>query len=115
VLTFAMGDQWTEAVAVHVKNSRRAYVGRAYAGVPRISPAARQAGVHRLVTIGLGTPTQFPVDNRCTRWKYHCWREPEAPPPTGYDPRHWGQQVRLVRRGFRMTVQVRYLEPVHHP
>jgi hypothetical protein len=115
LLAFAMGDQWSDTVAVHVKNTRRAYAGRAYLGVPSLSPAARHPGIAYLVTIRLGAPAQFPVDNLCTTWKYHPWQELEAPPPAGYDPQHWGRQGRRVRGGFRITAQVRYLEPVRHP
>lgn len=57
-------------VAVHVKNSRYAYAGRAYQGVPSCSPASRSARVMYLVTVRIGAPGRFPTTNMRTvrRW-----------------------------------------------
>jgi hypothetical protein len=55
---------------VHLKNSRHSYRGRAYDGVPAASPASRNPEVKWLVTLGLGAPGLFPVDNmvQTARW-----------------------------------------------
>lgn len=111
LIAFAMETVWSEQLAVHVKNSRRAYAGRAYARVPQISSAAKHHVVERLVTIRLGAPAQFPVDNMCMTWKYHPWQDPAIAPPTGYVEGAWGRQLRRVRWGYEM----RYLEPRRHP
>lgn len=64
LVTMAMRDVDTVGVAVHVKNSRRgAYRGMAYDGVPAISRAARHKRTRYLITIGIGAPDRFPVDN----------------------------------------------------
>jgi hypothetical protein len=60
----------TARLAVHVKNYRHAYRGRAYNGVPSCSPCARQGCVDRLVTIGIGAPEKFPCDNLITRGRW---------------------------------------------
>jgi hypothetical protein len=111
LLAFGMAEVWSDALAVNVKNSRRAYAGRAYAGVPGLSPASQLHEVRRLVTIRLGRPDHFPVDNLCTTWKYHPWQAFEAPPPAGYDPACWGRRLRRTRR----AILTRFLEPVRHP
>ena len=57
-------------LAVHVRNSSRAYRGRAYEGVPQISKRAADPEVDRLVTIGIGAPSHFPCDNIQTRVRW---------------------------------------------
>jgi hypothetical protein len=111
LIDFAVGDVCLAGVAIHVKNCRYAYAGRAYNGVPTISAAAKSGDVEKLVTIRLGAPDKFPVDNMCTTWKYYPWQAPDALPPAGFAPGRWGQRLRRVRGGY----QVRYLEPRRHP
>lgn len=57
-------------VAIHVKNSKFAYAGMAYKGIPRISSAHGKAS--HLVTLRVGAPDRFklPVSNMVTtvRW-----------------------------------------------
>jgi hypothetical protein len=55
-------------IAVHLKNSKHAYAGMAYEKVPRIANAASSA--KHLVTLRIGPPDKFPVDNvrRTIRW-----------------------------------------------
>jgi hypothetical protein len=50
-------------LAVNIRNSSRAYRGRAYEGIPRVSARAHDPEVDRLVTIGIGSPRHFPCDN----------------------------------------------------
>lgn len=70
LLEFAMAEVDHSRLAVHVRNSSRAYRGRAYDGIPSVSTRARDAEVDRLVTIGIGAPKAFPCDNVQTsiRW-----------------------------------------------
>lgn len=71
LVEFAMGEIDHSQLAVRVKNTRDIYRGRAYEGVPGLSAAARQPGITRLVTIGIGPPTGFPTTNEVasTRWR----------------------------------------------
>ena len=69
-------------VQVNVKNSRQAYRGRAYNGVPSVSPASRLQTVSRLVVVAVGQDQQFPVVNyystklkRVPRVELQNWRE----------------------------------------
>ncbi len=70
LLAFAMAEIDHARLAVHVRNSSRAYRGRAYDGIPSVSTRARDTEVDRLVTIGIGAPKDFPCDNVQTsiRW-----------------------------------------------
>ncbi len=70
LLEFAMSETDHTRVAVHVRNSSRAYRGRAYDGIPSVSTRAHDSDVDRLVTIGIGAPSEFPCDNVQTsiRW-----------------------------------------------
>ncbi len=111
LVAFAVAELDLTGVAIHVKNCRHAYAGRAYNGVPGVSSAASNGEVQRLITIRIGAPDRFPVDNMCMTWKYHPWQAPDAPPPPGFTPGRWGQRLRRVRGGY----QVRYLEPRRHP
>jgi hypothetical protein len=111
LVAFAFGELDTGRLAVHVKNGRAPYAGRAYRGVPLVSPEAASADVDQLVTIRLGAPNRFPVDNLSVSWRYYPWQDADAPPPPGYDPSMWAWRGRRSGR----LVEVRYLEPVHHP
>lgn len=62
-MAFGFADVDAARVAVHVKNSGRAYRGATYEQVPPLSPAAVDPAVERLVTIGIGAPQRFPCDN----------------------------------------------------
>ncbi len=70
LLAFAMADIDHTRLAVHVRNSARAYRGRAYDGIPAVSTRAHDEDVDRLVTIGLGAPAEFPCDNVQTRIRW---------------------------------------------
>ncbi len=111
LIAFAVDEISLAQVAIHVKNCRYAYAGRAYNGVPGISSAAKSGTVQKLITIRIGAPDKFPVDNMCTTWKYHPWQAPDVLPPAGFTPGRWGQRVRKARGGY----EVRYLEPRRHP
>jgi hypothetical protein len=96
---FALEGLDHERVAVHLKNSRHAYRGRAYDGVPGASPASRDRRVKWLVTLGLGAPGLFPVDNMVQTARWSPVRGEPAPgdvlrrAPRG---RHRGQLQRRV-------------------
>ena len=67
LVELGMAGVETSDVAVHVKNTRRkAYGGRAYRGVPRLSPVSAAY----LVTLHLGEPGRFPATNlvEVARW-----------------------------------------------
>ena len=70
LVSFALEGIDHSRVAVHLKNSRQKYRGRAYDGVPAVSPASRDPDVKWLVTLGLGAPGLFPADNlvQTARW-----------------------------------------------
>jgi len=70
LVTFGMDGVDHSALAVRVKNSKRAYRGRAYDGIPALSPLRDDASVTRLVTLGIGAPEHFPCTNAVTtaRW-----------------------------------------------
>src|SRR5262245_10427666 len=88
LVSLGMAGIETGRVAVHVKNCRHAYRGRAYFGVPACSPWSRDGGVERLVTIGLGAPEKFPCDNLTSRARWlrvdpHAATFHPAPSPGG--------------------------------
>lgn len=70
LVTFAMKGVDTRRVMVRVKNSRSAYRGMAYHGVPYESPAYRMKSVDNLITIGIGAPDKFPVDNMVSKSRW---------------------------------------------
>lgn len=74
-------------VQVNIKNTRWAYRGRAYLGVPSCSPAARLATVNYLVTASVGPDSEFPTSNLHTRMvkrgEYPWEARPEL--PDGWD------------------------------
>jgi hypothetical protein len=98
LVEFAMAGIDHSTLAVRVRNSRRAYRGRAYDGDPPISPLSHDRSVTRLVTLGLGTPEQFPCTNVTVsaRWL-------RLPPDI--DPRSLprGEVRRARRKGARYT------------
>jgi hypothetical protein len=63
LVRFAFRGVKDAGVVVKVKNSRQAYRGMAYHGVPTRSPEAGKATARRLVTIGIGPDDRFPVSN----------------------------------------------------
>jgi hypothetical protein len=70
LIAFAMQEIDHSRLAVHVRNSSRAYRGRAYEGVPQLSKRAVDPEIDRLVTIGIGAPSRFPCDNVQTRVRW---------------------------------------------
>ena len=67
LVALGMASVDTDDVWVNVKNThRKAYGGRAYCGVPRLSPVRAAY----LVTLHLGTPERFPTTNvvQVLRW-----------------------------------------------
>ena len=70
LVAFGMQDIDHSRLAVHVRNSSRAYRGRAYEGIPHLSARTHDEDVDRLVTIGIGAPKLFPCTNLQTsvRW-----------------------------------------------
>jgi hypothetical protein len=70
LVAFAMQEIDHSRLAVHVRNSSRAYRGRAYEGVPQLSKRAVDPEIDRLVTIGIGAPSHFPCDNLQTRVRW---------------------------------------------
>lgn len=59
LIRFAHGGRETGAVAVNVKNTPRAYAGRAYMRVPRLSNRYGD-GCRYLVTLRIGAASKFP-------------------------------------------------------
>ena len=78
LVEFAMAEIDHAALAVRVKNTRDIYRGRAYDGVPGLSAAARQPGITRLVTIGIGPPASFPTTNQVLSAHWRKVREGES-------------------------------------
>lgn len=74
LVTFAMKGIGTTGVMVKVKNSKGAYRGMAYGGVPSMSPARHMKSVDRLITIGIGAEYKFPTDNMI-RYPRMTWRK----------------------------------------
>jgi hypothetical protein len=70
LVSFGMQQIDHSRLAVHVRNSSRAYRGRAYEGIPHLSARAHDSEIDRLVTIGIGAPKQFPCDNVQTRVRW---------------------------------------------
>lgn len=75
LVNFAAGHIDTSDVAINVKNSSRAYAGRAYQEIPYQSPYARKRmyrgkKLRYLVVVRIGKPEKFPV-NSGTK---HLWR-----------------------------------------
>lgn len=92
LVAFGMDGIDHSTLAVRVKNSRRAYRGRAYDGIPPLSPLRDDPALKRLVTLGIGAPSEFPCTNAVTtaRWL-------QLPP--GIDRRSLGRgEVRRARR-----------------
>lgn len=64
LVEFGMKGVRTEGVAVNVKNGRGyGLAGMAYEGVPLLSPKSRLKTVTRLVTLRVGSASDFPYDN----------------------------------------------------
>lgn len=78
LVEFSMSGIRTARLQVNVKNARCAYRGRAYEGVPYMSPASSKATVDRLVTIGIGPESRFPCDNIST-YPDGPWRDDYPP------------------------------------
>lgn len=119
LVTFAMRGIDTTGVLVKVKNSRSAYRGMAYGNVPSMSPARKMKSVDRLITIGIGSPHQFPQDNMVTtiRWgaKVTVGDDGTFPPaPEGYDTRTW-RVTAYYEGGRQFPVAMKYGEPIRHP
>ena len=62
LVTFALRNMDTRKLAVHVKNSRNAYGGRAYKRVPYMSKSYGKA--KELITVRIGKPDKFPTTNK---------------------------------------------------
>jgi hypothetical protein len=98
-------------VAVNVKNSsRKAYGGRAYRGVPRLSPVRASY----LVTLHLGGPDRFPTTNltEVVRWMPVGTRLPEAQEAA---LGKGGRLVQRTERDARRCRRVRYGVVVRQP
>lgn len=78
LVEFAMAEIDHTALAVRVKNSQRAYRGRAYESVPPLSPLVEVEGIERLVTIGIGPEREFPSTNVVTSARWRKVRPGEA-------------------------------------
>lgn len=115
LVTFAMKGIDTTGVLVNVKNSKHSYRGMAYHGIPSMSPAARMSTVDRLITIGIGTPDRFPVDNMVTKLRWTPWQDADEPDPDGVGS-SWAHASRWHYVGGRENVQqVRFGQPIRHP
>ena len=77
LVTFATEEVDTDGVVFNVKNSKRAYAGRAYYGIPPISPFSRDPQHKYLVVLRLGDPSHFPIDNMVTRTRWKVITEDE--------------------------------------
>lgn len=92
LVEFGMKGVNTNGVMVHVKNSQGAYRGRAYNGVPYVSPAYKMKSVNALITIGIGAPEQYPCDNmiRRSRWSEVSQKDyDQLPEEERRQLRHW--------------------------
>jgi hypothetical protein len=101
-----MGD-----VAVNVKNSsRKAYGGRAYCGVPRLSPVRASY----LITLHLGAPGRFPTSNltEIVRWLPVGTRLPAARDAAAAKG---GQLVQRTERDAWRRRRIRYGVVVRQP
>jgi hypothetical protein len=67
-----------KTVQINVKGSQYAYAGRAYGGIPSLSPAWG-TGASYLVVIRIGTPDCFPIttaqSKRCPLITMNTWQE----------------------------------------
>lgn len=101
LLAFAAKGISTKHVAVHVRNTRHPYYGRAYWGVPSISSAYKTSAQY-LVTIRIGKPDRFPLDCKYPRLK-------TAPEYTMQD---WKEaMVMVAAHEFRHIHQYRQRKP----
>lgn len=101
-------------VVVNVKNSKRGYRGRAYHGIPSESPVANLRTACRLVTIGIGEPSQFPMNNMDTvrRWQKVSEEEYVSLPieeQRKLEHTGWYENNVLVRHSYRREIVT------HHP
>ena len=69
LIRFGFRGVYTTGVVVKVKNTRKAYRGMAYHGVPTMSPEYGKLTARQLVTIAIGPDTAFPIDNLHERVK----------------------------------------------
>ena len=68
LITAAVLGLQMDDVQINVKNTKHAYAGRAYAGVPAISPARRIPGIRYLIVLRIGPATKYPCDNLYPTW-----------------------------------------------
>ncbi len=82
LVKFATAEVDMRRVCLKVKNSRHAFRGMAYEGVPYAS--ASPASTEYLVTVGIGAPRHFPKEDlvysyksgsRFPRYRFEDWRE----------------------------------------
>ncbi len=113
LVAFAMAKLDVTGIAVNVKNCSRAYAGRAYHPVPRISSWYGRVGVADLIVLRVGAPASFPCDNVTTTVRKQPltdWLPAESTFPAGPDIRYerTGRGRRERWRAVRVTV-------VRHP
>lgn len=77
LIVFATVGVNTDGVVFNVKNSKKPYAGRAYMGVPHISPFSRDAAHKYLVVLRVGDAMWFPVTNVVTKTKWVTITEDE--------------------------------------
>lgn len=96
-------------VAFNVRNSSRAYAGRAYFPVPRISRWYGHPDAASLIVLRVGAPASFPTTNLTTtirKTPLTAWLPANAAFPTGDDIRYQRQKQgrRVLWRAVRITV-----------
>jgi hypothetical protein len=77
LIVFATSGVDTTGVVFNVKNSKHPYAGRAYKGVPAISPFSRDPANKYLVVLRIGKNEWFPQDNIVTKTRWSPITEDE--------------------------------------
>jgi hypothetical protein len=85
LVVFALKGLDTRRLAVNIKNAVNcAFRGRAYRGIPRVSPYRGDRRVTHLMTVGIGAPWKFPALScyhhqkgmkSAPGYRMECWRE----------------------------------------
>lgn len=109
LIAFATADRDLRDVAFNVRNTSRAYAGRAYFPVPRISTWYGHPDAASLIVLRLGAPASFPCTNLTTtirKTPLTPWLPAGAAFPSGEDIRfqRTRQGRREVWRAVRITV-----------
>ena len=110
----------TDGVLFNIKNAHKcAYRGRTYGRIPAISPARQMIGVTRLITIGIGAPERFPVDNMVTsiRWEKETfpWHERPQRDSADWTSKTYYEQAPVAGGWQSKPSKIRFGRIVRHP